>query len=407
MNARALIVVETSTGEHGQLPLRAARELGLVDVLVTSDPARYPLLGATTTTIVADTTDPAAIVQAVREAAIEPAGVLSVTDYGIDTAAHVAAILGLPGPNPAAVATARDKGLCNQVLAAADVPVARQVVVTTTEEIDSALNMIGIPCVVKPRDEAGSIGVGLALDADDARNWIEPLIRRDRNFRGRPALSGAIVEEYLLGSEVSVDVVARQGGLQVLGVTDKTIGTAPGFVEVAEAFPSMLPPTVADSAVAVARAALDAIDFTFGAAHIELKLTDRGPVIIEMNPRIAGTPLPELINLATDGDLIRDLVALHCGLPHGFDDFAVLRGAASRKPVAHGRGKVAATHGIQLAAQFPGVHHAEISVSPGDEVAPADDNTGLIGEVLATGTNSAQAAARAWAVAREIYLDLE
>jgi biotin carboxylase len=278
---------------------------------------------------------------------------MSISDYGVRTAALVANTLGLPGTTPNAAHAARDKGAANRLLSGRGVPVARQRVVTSFDLVDGALEDIGLPCVVKPRDEAGGIGVVLVSDAEHARRVIGALVARTSDFRGQPALAGAVVEEYLAETEVSVEIVADGSELIVLGVTDKTIGPAPWFVEVAESFPSMLPAAEVARATSTALAALAAVGHDFGAAHVELKLTHHGPVVVEINPRLAGSPIPRLIHEATGCDVIRELVALHVGLPHRLRGLRAARGAATRHLVAQDEGVVRSVLGVDAARRIP------------------------------------------------------
>ncbi|MGO4139666.1 hypothetical protein ACEQ6A_35060, partial [Rhizobium brockwellii] len=51
----------------------------------------------------------------------------------------------------------------------------------------------------------------------------------------------------------------------------------------------------------------------WGPANIEFRWTKRGPVVIEVNPRLAGTPDPELIQLAYGIDLVDEHIKLFIG----------------------------------------------------------------------------------------------
>jgi biotin carboxylase len=108
--------------------------------------------------------------------------------------------------------------------------------------------------------------------------------------------------------------------------------------------------------------------------------------------------------MSTGQNLIRELVALHTARPHRLRDFMASRGAATQHLVSQADGVVTAVHGLDVARRVPGVTDVNVWISPGDTAAPARDNTGYIGEVIAIGENSAQAASRAAAAAREVLL---
>ncbi len=102
-----------------------------------------------------------------------------------------------------------------------------------------------------------------------------------------------LLEELLDGPEVSVETVSHAGVVQVVGVTDKSIGGAPAFIETGHMFPAALPAAEAEDAVRTALAALKALGLTEGVvAHTEIKLTSAGPRVVEVNPRPAATASP-------------------------------------------------------------------------------------------------------------------
>ena len=54
----------------------------------------------------------------------------------------------------------------------------------------------------------------------------------------------------------------------------------------------------------LATAAHEALGLGFGPAHTEIRLGPQGPVVIEVNPRLAGGQIPTLVRLATGIDLV-------------------------------------------------------------------------------------------------------
>ncbi len=73
-----------------------------------------------------------------------------------------------------------------------------------------------------------------------------------------------LLEELLDGPEVSVETVSHAGAVQVVGVTDKSIGGAPAFIETGHMFPAALPAAEAEDAVRTALDALKALGLTEG-----------------------------------------------------------------------------------------------------------------------------------------------
>lgn len=386
MTTPVLAIIETSIGSHGREPLRIARELGLRPVLFTANPARYPL-HSTDETEVCDTTDEHAVLAALDRVDGPLAGIYSFTDYAVPMAATLAAHRGLPGLNPAVARLARDKATTQLRLQQAAVPCAQHVDAHNLTEAMEGAERIGYPVVVKPRAEAGSIGVVLCDDPTALRTAAERELGRSHDYRGRPISPSCLVEEFLVGSECSVEVIALNGRRLVVGVCDKFLGPMPHFIEIGHVFPSPMDADDRAAAIDTALAALDAIGYDFGAAHLEIKITANAAKIVEINPRIAGTPIPSIITAATDHDYLRTVISLHAGLlsPADIHDWPTpRRWAASHDFISPTGGTLRHVQGVTQAQQIPGIFEVSVHAEPG-ELRPAVDNTDWLATAKATG----------------------
>ncbi|MFJ7768058.1 ATP-grasp domain-containing protein [Streptomyces sp. NPDC097107] len=405
------VVVETQLSRFGLSPLVAARTLGFRTVFVARDPGRYA--GATGPAdladhvVRADTHDAAAVVAAVRSAAgtATVRGMCTFTDYSVHVVAEAARKLGLPGLSPEAAHRARDKLATRRACTNAGVPGPRFAWTVTEQAAVTAADDIGYPCVVKPATEAGSIGVRLCRSADDVRAHFRALTAHERDFRGQAKPVGALIEEYLIGYEVSVESVLTGGRRHTIGVVDKVLGGHPHFVELGESFPSMLPEAVTRAASETAHAALDAIGHAFGAAHVELKVTATGVKLVEINARPAGAEITRLILEATGTDLPLQVVRLHAGLPA---DLAPLRNkaAASRYVTAGATGTLHAVHGTELARRVADRIDVDLEAEAGDEVRSPTSNMDVIGRIVAVGDSAAEAVRLADAALGQLQIEV-
>lgn len=60
---------------------------------------------------------------------------------------------------------------------------------------------------------------------------------------------------------------------------------------------------------------LDLLQFDWGAADTELLMTEHGPYLVAVNPRLVGAQIPHLLAYAFDRSIYADLIDLHLGLP--------------------------------------------------------------------------------------------
>jgi cyanophycin synthetase len=103
-----------------------------------------------------------------------------------------------------AVDIASDKGLTNQLLSAAGLPVPRSIVVDSEAEAVTAAKSIGYPCVVKPLD--GNHGRGVNLDLSD-----EAAVRKAFPLAQAQSRGGdVVVETYVHGNDYRCLVVGGQ-----------------------------------------------------------------------------------------------------------------------------------------------------------------------------------------------------
>ncbi|HEX2040413.1 MAG TPA: ATP-grasp domain-containing protein [Acidimicrobiales bacterium] len=377
-----LVLLESNTTGTGRLFARAAVHLGHEPVLLAADPARYPYAADDgIRTEVIDTGDERAVLEACRRLG-EVVGVTSSSEYFIAPAARVAAALGLPGPDADAITRCRDKERQREALAAASVAVPRFAGASTVDDALAAAADIGYPVVLKPVAGSGSVGVRLCRDKEEAAEHAGALLAHTVNERGIPVPARLLVEEVATGTEYSAEVFSGR----VVGLVRKHLGDPPWFVEVGHDFPAP-----DDGLTAAVDRAVAALGLGFGPVHVELKANG---VIIEVNPRLAGGNIPELVRHASGVDLVTESVRLVVGgLPHL--DAIRRRHAAIRFLLPPTAGTLEAVHGLQEAAAVDGVVEVRVTKQPGDAVSRNGDFRDRIGHVLAVADDGERARAAA------------
>lgn len=229
------------------------------------------------------------------------AGVLSWDETLIVTTAHVADDLGLPGAGVEGIEGCRDKRRNRRLLTEAGLRQPAFVWASSEDEAVAAANEIGYPVVVKPRGMGASIGVVLAREEAEIRAAFH--VAEDSSYEGAPPYrGGALVEEYLDGPEISVDAAVVDGDFRPMFVARKRVGMFPYFEELGHIVDPADPLRTDEQLITLLDTAHKAIGFGSGITHSELKLTERGPVIVEINGRLGGDLIPLLGMLATGID---------------------------------------------------------------------------------------------------------
>ncbi|TYB51467.1 ATP-grasp domain-containing protein [Nonomuraea sp. PA05] len=186
--------------------------------------------------------------------------------------------------------------------------------VATERQALKAAGDVGYPAVVKAPDTAASCDVYKVRSPEElleccARIWRRPP-EADWEY---PVAAFALVQEMITGPEISVETVAFGSGPALVNVTDKLVTDGPHFVELGHTVPSALRGPELARVHRFAQRVHEAYGIRVGAAHIELRLRDGDPVLIEVGARLAGDRIIDLVELATGVDMTRETVRAFLG----------------------------------------------------------------------------------------------
>jgi cysteine synthase A len=382
-----LLFVESNTTGTGMLALSVARRLGFRPVLLTSAPERYAGLDeADCRVIVCDTNSQVELRRTIQDEfrREDLAGVTTTSDFYVPAVAELTTWLGMPGNSADAVAVCRNKALLRERLREQGVAQPGFATVTDAAEVPAAVAAVGLPCVVKPADDSGSNNVLLCHTEEEVAAQAGKILGIRFNVRDLPTAGTVLIEEYVDAPEFSVEMFSWNGQTRCVGITEKTVTGLPHFVEYRHVFPAPLSGERAAALEDTVRRAVSAAGITFGATHTEVRLTADGPVIIEINPRLAGGMIPELVQLATGTQLLDQQVRVAVGLPP----------EPMREPARHAGihflladrpGKLAALAGADEAQGTTGVDRVVVTARPGAQVGPPRNAYDRLGYVIAQG----------------------
>jgi cysteine synthase A len=389
-----MLFIEANTTGTGMLALEKTRRLGLHPIFLTNKPERYLGLERFSDSVVVCDTNSLLAIQAVINQQLDvPAlgGITTTSEFYIETVAELSTLYGLPGNHPTAVRDCRNKARTRAILAEAGVYQPRFAVLDALGDLPTHIAAIGLPCVVKPADDTGSNEVRLCMSLEEIAAQAQRIWRMDTNVRGQRTAATVLLEEYLDAPEYSVETFFWEGACTHIGITEKSVAGTPFFVEHRHIFPAPLQAAAMAHVTETVERALRAAGITFGPMHTEVKLTPRGCAIIEINARLAGGMIPELIRHATGIDLLEQQLRGAAGQtprleaqPTGYAGIQFLLPPAA--------GTLAAVHGIEQAERSPGVEQVVVTARIGSAVALAQSAYQRLGFIIARGASAAEAA---------------
>lgn len=387
--------------------LQAATRLGL-ELVVGSDGA-LPLRGHPVLRV-----DPKRVDKSV-ERLVSSCGhidaVVAVDSPMLLLAAAVAAKLGLPHNSLEALRAAADKAEQRRLWTMACVPQpAFDVLPAGSEErtLRRAATDVGFPCVVKAVSLSGGQGV---LRADDEREAVAAVrrIRGVLSTAGRPDDEPLIVEEYVPGSELSIDGLLNETGLTVTAIFDKPdTGDGPTFEETLLISPPRLPEPLLSKAVSVAEQAARALGLEQGPIHAELRLDTRDgeakPTMLELAARSIGGLCSRALHFLDGVSLEAMVLAQALGRPVSPRRVSGVAGVLMI-PVEHA-GVLRTVDGKGEAVSVPGITGLSITTSVGQHVQPLPEGDRYLGFMFAQGESADEVATALRAARRRLRVDI-
>jgi S-sulfo-L-cysteine synthase (3-phospho-L-serine-dependent) len=386
---RKMIFVESNTTGSGMRALTAARRLGMMPVLFTNRPDRYHNLAQTRAEVIECNTNhqPALRAAIDRLPRREIAGLTTTSEFYLAAVADLAHSLGMPGNPVDAVTACRNKALTRSRLAAAGLAQPRFVVVREIDSVPAAVERVGLPCIVKLADDTASYGVCRCQSLDEAMRQAGRLLSITENVRGQPTAGAVLVEEYMSGTEFSVEMFFEDGSLTCVGITETNLTAPPHCVELGHVFPAALAPCSKRMIVDTVRKGLTALGLCHGPSHTEVKLVDGKVVIIEVNARLAGGMIPELIRLVDGIDLLEQQIRAAVGHPVSLRDQRTQRAgyAGIRFLTTDHSGTFEHVHGLDTVRRLPGVVEAAVTTAPGTAVQLPRSAYDRLGHIIVRG----------------------
>ncbi|EEM69075.1 MULTISPECIES: ATP-grasp domain-containing protein [Bacillus cereus group] len=308
-----ILFIETNTTGTGAKAMYIAKEKGYKIHFWTSDPKQYSSikidnpLNIADEILTIDTYNVEKMIEELNNTTYKFDGVLAFDDYHLIPAAKVAEHLGQRTYDTEALNLVRYKNLTRQHfkenITKLNFKQPGYAIINPSTNLNS--KDISFPCVLKPVDDSGSNGVSICSNKEDLELALNHEMGREKNERGYILEKKWLVEEYIEGQEYSAEMLFTSEGWKLISVTKKDI-YGKHAVECGHVTSNELSPV--ENLEEYCINLLTIFKLNYGAAHIEFISKDDGLYLVEINPRLAGDCIPDLVKIATGVDMIENIV---------------------------------------------------------------------------------------------------
>jgi len=363
--------------------LEAATRLGY-DFMVASE-GRHSLVSSVAEGLHLDFTNPdSALERLLDEARRRPfVGVVGSDDSTVELASRLASILGLSHNPPESALISRRKDLARRALVAAGVTaVPDHWRLDLRQPLEPQLSSINYPVVVKPLALSGSRGVIRANTPSELRGAVERIRPMLRDGRDEEERNGLLVEAYISGHEVALEGMLHRGELTPLALFDKPEPMeGPFFEESYYITPSRIETEDRQAVVDVVVAACRAYGLQEGPVHAELRISSKGPIVLEVASRTIGGQCGRLLRFGTGHSLEELVLSQAVGEPLALSGDEGGAGVLMIPIPEHG--VLRRVEGVLAALKLPYIEDIEISVREGYELVPLPEGESYLGFIFA------------------------
>ena len=229
------------------------------------------------------------------------------TDQALLTVAQVSEELNLPcyiSYNMANNVT--NKSYMKDIMVENDIPTAKYIVLE--KQMDNINIPFNYPLVVKPVDCNSSKGVKKVKTDAELKEALDNALIMSRTGK-------AIVEEFKLGFEVSVDVYVQQGIAKIMCITEsKKIKNESNFTILKSKYPVSIKMILEQEIQIISDKIADAFNIINGPLLIQLIVGEDSVSVLEFSARMGGGTKYELIKTLSGVDIMKTYVDCIMGI---------------------------------------------------------------------------------------------
>jgi biotin carboxylase len=402
MFMNAIVFLGTQKSGSSREAIRAAAELGYYTVLLTDSPKQirqrdeYPDVHLMQFCNLDDLEDIRRKIYLLKNRSIKVRAICCFTDPYCGLASKVAAENNLPHFSTEAIFIMQNKLKSREVIK--DTPYCPKYQLLTKDKREKS-EEIGFPAVVKYIDSDGSKDVYFCENETDYWKYTDKLFEKYNE-------GILLFEEYLDGPQYIVETVVVDGIVNIIAIIAQEIQHVnehfiiTGYKLLIDYDEDFINPLRKATETIIQKHGL-----TFGPSHLEIRHVKGEWKLVEINPRISGAGMNNLLKFGLGINLVKETLKLLLNR-EAYLEPRYRTNTFAQYVIVNKAGKLFSITGKAKAASMPGVKFLYIKPRKGGFLIPPESMGNRYAYVIATGDSEDEARERAKEAASFIRFNL-
>lgn len=402
-----IVFIETNKSGSSREAIKAAEKLNFFTVLLTkktkfiNERTIFPDVHQMIFTDINDYDNIIKTIEKLNKSGKNIKGIFSFIDPYVYVAARLSEKFCSNIVSTKAIHHMENKILTRNVLK--DLPISlNYLIYKPTESLSSFFkknNKINFPLIVKSPKSTGSKDVLLVKNKDQLILSIQSLLKKLPNEE-------ILLEEYIDGPQYLVEVLVQNGKVHIIAVIEQEITLFERFIVTGYSLLGQVDKRLYNSLFNAVNSVIQAFNMKNGACHLELRRINDVWKLIEINPRISGGAMNDIIEIGHGINLVQETIQLMLG------NKPSLNKKHHKYVYAHyltvkSIGKLIRVTGKNRSSRYPGVEKVYIKPKKGTFLKPPTSMGHRYGYVIAASYFKTKAKKIALEAAKEISFEIQ
>ncbi|WP_227495135.1 ATP-grasp domain-containing protein, partial [Bacillus cereus] len=402
-----IVFIETNKSGSSREAIKAAEKLNFFTVLLTKktkfieERNTFPDVHQMIFTDINDYDNIITTIEKLNKSGKNIKGIFSFIDPFVYLAARLSEKFCSNIVSTEAIYRMENKILTRNVLK--DLPISlNYLIYKPTEPLSSFLKKnkkINFPLIVKSPKSSGSKDVLLVKNKNQLILSIQSLLKK-------LPTEEILLEEYVDGPQYLVEILVQNGKVHIIAVIEQEITLFERFIVTGYSLLGQVDKSLYNSLFNAVNSVIQAFNMKNGACHLELRRINNDWKLIEINPRISGGAMNDIIEIGHGINLVQETIQLMLGNKPSLNK-KHHKYVYTHYLTVKSKGKLIRVTGKNRSSKYPGVEKVYIKPKKGTVLKPPTSMGHRCGYVLAASYFKTEAKQIALKAAKEISFEIQ